>query len=142
VALSIAMQRWTFLFLCILLGPAWNCQKKPAGPPATYRVRGIVKALPEKSGGMVQVLHEAIPTFKDARGEASGMASMEMPFGMAPTVKLDGIAAGDAIEFTFETRWGDKPPLVITDLSKLPAGTQLKVTGAPSHDEHEGHNHP
>ncbi len=136
------MRRLPLTFALVLLAFT-ACKKAPSGPPASYTVRGILKTLPDKPGGPLQILHEEIPTFKNSSGEVVGMASMEMPFGLAPNVKLDGIAAGDPIEFTFETRWGEKPALVVTALSKLPPGTALKVKGhdAPAAPGHDGHNH-
>jgi hypothetical protein len=100
-----------------------------AEPIATYRTRGQVTA---KSGqgddARVNILHEAIPTFKDRDGKVVGMESMEMIFGYAPAVSAGSLAPGDKLAFDFEVRWSGTPPIVLTRVEKLPSDTTLTLT--------------
>lgn len=96
-----------------------------AAPDGTYRVRGEIARLPAAGSREVGIHHEAIPDFRDEKGNQVGMDSMTMPFLAAPEVALDGIAAGDRVEFEFEVRWKGARPILLTGLHKLPAGTRL-----------------
>lgn len=96
-----------------------------APPDATYRVRGEIVRLPAGDSREVGIHHEAIPGFKDEKGNEVGMDSMTMPFLAAPPVALDGFAVGDRVEFEFEVRWKGARPILLVRLEKLPAGTRL-----------------
>lgn len=71
-----------------------------------YTVRGRVVEAPE--AGTVTVEHEAIPGY---------MAAMTMPFTARAPAELDGLAPGDAVQFTYvvagTSSW-------ITNVEKLP----------------------
>lgn len=71
-----------------------------------FKVKGVVKVLPktEKEPREILVKHEAIPEYRDSDGAVVGMAAMTMPFYLAPSVKLDGIAVGDPVEMNVEVR--------------------------------------
>lgn len=126
-------------FLCLLavllLGacgggePAETGEDEAAGPAdQSYTVRGEVVAPPDRERRGVRQLrvrHEAIPDFVGFDGEVVGMASMTMPFPVAPDVSLEGVEPGDPVELTFEVRWEGSPPLRIVGLRKLPPGTAL-----------------
>lgn len=101
-----------------------------AGPAASYTVRGEVDTIVTKDGATTAYIHhEAIPTFADRAGDKVGMVSMTMPFGVAPEVSLDGIAAGDKVEFSFDVVWTRRPSTRITAVKKLPADTPLELRG-------------
>lgn len=103
------------------------CKQEQAA--ATYTVRGELKSLPEEGQAELYLHHEAIPEFMNRKGEKSGMMSMSMPFGVAPAVSLDGLAPGDRVEVTFEVHWERNPPSQITAIRKLPADTELELSG-------------
>ena len=102
---------------------------EPATPSdGTYTVRAEVVGLPDparEADRQLRIHHEAVPDFVGFEGEVVGMASMTMPFPVAPGVDLEGVAEGDPVEVTFEVRWEGSPPLRIVDLRELPAGTEL-----------------
>lgn len=87
-----------------------GCLSEPEKPPAspgdgTYRVRGTIVALPSSDRPHLLVQHEAVPDFRDERGEIVGMDAMTMPFPLAPGLQWEGLAVGDHVELTFEVRW-------------------------------------
>jgi len=95
----------------------------------SYTVRGIVKGLPNKGLAQANIHHEAIPSFVGRSGEVDGMMSMSMSFGVGEGVSLADIAVGDKVEFSFEVAWSSKPPLTLTKISKLPADTEIEISG-------------
>lgn len=115
------------LLLALALGIA--CGNEPAatpGPPdATYRVRGEIRQLPGPNGREILIRHEAIPELRDAKGAVVGMDSMTMPFTLGADVDRTGLAEGQRIEFTLEVRWDGGDPIVVRELTALPAGTRL-----------------
>ena len=72
----------------------------------SYSVKGVVKALPGngRANNEIIVKHEAIPDYRDEAGNIVGMMAMTMPFYLAKTTKIDGIAVGDAVQMTVEQR--------------------------------------
>jgi Cu/Ag efflux protein CusF len=72
----------------------------------SYSVKGVVKALPGngRASNEIIVKHEAIPDYRDESGNIVGMMAMTMPFYLAKTTKIDGIAVGDAVQMTVEQR--------------------------------------
>lgn len=104
------------------------CGKTNDSPPATYTVRGQIKAMPGADNTMY-IHHEAIPSFVNRTGKAVGMMSMSMPFGVAKGIALDGLAAGDKVEFTFSVDWNADPPTQLTSVRKLPPETTLELSG-------------
>ncbi len=110
-----------------LLMVAAGCQREPATPPESYRVRAQVRQVPapDAARGEIYVRHEAIPSFKNEDGEIVGMDSMSMPFPLADVALAAGVAAGDRIEMEFEVSWSGGNPLKVTAIEKLPEGTRL-----------------
>ena len=108
-------------------------EPEPEQPPEIYRVRGIVRHIPEATQGSreISVRHEAIPGFKSSQGEIVGMESMTMPFPLATPEMADDLTAGDKIEIEFEVRWHGGNPLAITAIEKLPAETPLAFEAGP-----------
>jgi len=124
------------------LALAAGCARQAAPPSgasaadAAYTVRAEIVRLPAAPGGELYLRHEAIPDFRDSKGEAVGMGSMTMPFGAPAELDLAGFAAGDRVEATFEVRWkADRMPLRVTRLAKLPAGTALAFDPPPAVDD-------
>lgn len=105
------------------------CKQEASEPAASYTVRGQLESLPQEGQAELFLHHEAIPGFVDRKGEKVGMMSMTMPFGVAPGVSLDGLAAGDKVEVTFDVRWERNPPPQITAIRELPADTRLELSG-------------
>ncbi len=116
--------------LAALLLAVAGCGSEPEAPAESYRVRGMVRQLPARAGGEVQIRHEAIPGFKNAEGEVVGMESMTMPFPVADAALLEGIEAGDRIEMDFEVRWQGGHPLRVIAIDKLPPDVRLEFEAA------------
>ena len=117
----------------------------PADPLAgltvhVYTVRGEIISLPDAAQDL-QVRHEAIAEFKNPDGSL-GMNTMIMPFWPPqgiPTddpriaariagLSLDGLAASDKIELTFDVLWDADNKLVgyyATSVTPLAADTAL-----------------
>ncbi len=103
----------------------------------TYVVRGRVTQLPDvnRPERELRIHHEAIDDFKNAAGELTPMAAMEMPFFPAEGVSLADIRAGDIVEFTFEVQWEPSSGVWVTDIRKLSPDTTLELGNA----HHGGH---
>ncbi|MBN8216340.1 MAG: copper-binding protein [Spirochaetes bacterium] len=101
-----------------------HADKAPKVPARSYEMRGIVSALPERSGQPVMIRHEAIHDFVDSFGERVGMNAMTMPFDLARGVSLSNIAPGDKVSFTWAVDWG-KNDARIQRIQKLPGETVL-----------------
>ena len=108
-----------------------GCSQEPALAPAdqVYTVRGRITSLPQPAKPLseLMMLHEPIPPFVGKDGAVVGMDSMEMPFTPAKSLSLQGLATGDVVEFTFEVRWKARPFSRVTRITKLPAGTELRL---------------
>ncbi|MBX3404781.1 MAG: copper-binding protein [Phycisphaeraceae bacterium] len=113
-----------------------SCRREPASaqaarpePDAVYTVRGRVLMLPEAGKPMsdLQIHHEPIDTLVNPNGTV-GMPAMIMPFPVAKGVSLEGLAVGDAVEFTFAhwTKPGQRG-YEVTTIRKLPADTALDL---------------
>ncbi len=111
----------------LLLAVAAACERQPAAPAESYRVRALVRNLPapDDARGEVYVRHEAIPSFKNAEGEVVGMDSMSMSFPLAAAGLVAGVEVGDRIEMAFDVSWHSGNPLKITAIEKLPEDTRL-----------------
>jgi hypothetical protein len=103
---------------------------KPPPPPApenVYIVRGRIISLPDarNPGASLAIQHEAVPDYRDPKGDRVGMESMMMPFTPAEGLSLAGLAEGDAVEFVWEVRW--QPPRFsrIARITKLPTDTPM-----------------
>lgn len=110
------------------------CASEPETPaaPATYEVRGLVRQLPRADHPRPEILihHEAVPGFRDDRGETVGMGSMSMAFPVDPALAA-GLGVGDKVLFELEVAWDGSPPLSIVRLEKLPADTRLDFGKVP-----------
>ena len=92
-----------------------------------YTVRGKLTALPSgQHGKEIEVDTERIPAFKGIDGKVSPMDPMPMPYQIGD-VPMTGLSQGDPVEITFEVHWNDMPPLRLTRIVKLPAGTRLEL---------------
>jgi hypothetical protein len=91
-----------------------------------YTVRGEVVRVPQPGATEreLSIRHEAIPEFKTASGTAVGMKPMVMPFSVAASVPLEGLAAGDKIRFRFVMDWKNNAS-EIEHVEKLPPETAL-----------------
>jgi hypothetical protein len=97
-----------------------------------YTVRGRVAMLPEPgnpASGFV-VAHQAVDDFVDREGKVVGMDPMTMSFPLGPKVSLKGLAVNDPVEFTLHADWSAAPPVRITSVHKLPAGTPIVFRAA------------
>lgn len=94
---------------------------------ASYRVRGLVKMMPTADVSEMEIHHEAIPDFVNAKGEKSGMMSMVMPFGVKDSVDVSAIAVGDKISFEFDIDYERNPKLQISKIEKLDVTTPLSI---------------
>lgn len=118
----------------------YACNRQPESKAVavqTYTVRGEIIQLPDPSrpATELQIRHEAIPTFVDQSGAATGMRQMIMPFPTGPGVSLAGLSPGDKVEFVFEVRWGGSPLYQVTRISPLPDSIRLEwETEAPRAD--------
>ncbi len=119
-----------------ICGGEWGlagCSKSPARPavekstvPArSYRVRGVIDALPRagKPGTQLMIHHREIPDFV-ARDGRTGMKEMSMPFPVGPGVQLEGLRIGDAVEFEFTVDWNAEPSYWVTVISRSRSGEQ------------------
>ena len=108
------------LVTTLACGPGESGDAEATSPgDGDYTVRGEITQLPEGDGPLT-VRHEAIPDFVSIDGEVVGMDAMTMPFPLADGVSLDGIDAGDPVEFDLEVRWEGSPPYRITRIEELP----------------------
>lgn len=104
-----------------------------ASPTArTYTVRAQVTRLPEPGQAPVSLWlrHEAIHDFVGRDGKVTGMDAMAMPFDLAEGVALDGIEAGDIVEFTLVVDWEAEDPVHVTAVRELPPDTKLVFAAA------------
>jgi hypothetical protein len=110
--------------------------REPTLPPPdqVYTARGRIMSLPRADQPLseLMILHEPIPAFVNKDGKVVGMDSMEMPFTPAKSVSLKGLGVGDVVDFTFEVRWNARPSSLLIRISRLPAGTELKLGTASS----------
>lgn len=95
-------------------------------PAQSYTVRCEIKAVSVENKEL-QLHHEAIPDFTNAKGKQTGMMAMVMPFHVTDAVDITTLAAGDKVEIIFGTHWKKKPTLRITKLTKLPPETELEL---------------
>lgn len=92
----------------------------------TYQVRGLLVSI-DAERSKVDIQHEEIADFKDGTGKVVGMSKMTMPFHVAPAVELASFTTGDKVAFTLEVRWETKRELLIPQMNKLAADTELDV---------------
>ncbi|WP_437949944.1 copper-binding protein [Sorangium sp. So ce296] len=98
------------------------------GDGTRYHSRGVLRNIAHPNGQRVLLIHhEPIPDFVSRDGRKKGMASMAMPFGVAPEVSLDGLEIDDKIEFTFAVDWERYPTSFVTDVKELPPDTPLQA---------------
>ncbi|MGD8863527.1 MAG: copper-binding protein [Myxococcales bacterium] len=116
------------LSLAMVSSAVVACSKEPATPPATYEVRGlIVEVSGDGDDARATVHHEDIPGFRDRKGQAVGMKSMKMSFGVGPDVDPATLAAGKKLQLTIEVDWDKRPSITITRSAPLPDDTELEL---------------
>jgi hypothetical protein len=112
-----------------------GCEPRPApgagDADGTYTARGEIVRVDAPSRD-VWIHHEAIPTFRDAKGVTVGMESMTMPFPAGADLPLTDLAPGARGEFTFSVRWTGERPLRLERWTPLPAGTTLAFDPPPA----------
>jgi Cu/Ag efflux protein CusF len=115
--------------------------KQAAPAPDVYHTRGVVEKLPSATGPdhAIYIHHVAIPEYRDDTGAVVGMGTMTMPFPLAKGLKIDGLAPGDPVAFTFAVTWKPRSGYEITELRELPAGTVIEFA-AP--EARNGDTHP
>lgn len=99
-------------------------------PDSVYTLRGIIDTLPQIQGPdkYIKIHHEALPSFKNKKGEVVGMPEMIMDFEqIAPGVSMGDLKAGDPIEFTFEVRWEPRTVTRIVKIVQLPKNVELPL---------------
>lgn len=99
----------------------------------TYSVKGRVAQMPTAESPLSEFMihHEAIPDFVNAKGEASGMKEMTMPFPLGEGVSTEGLSVGDAVAFTFNVDWttdDGTPAYYITKIEPLAEGETLNIS--------------
>jgi Cu/Ag efflux protein CusF len=122
------MSRAAVAVLASLAVLAAGCRDRAPAARAgdRYTVRGEIVRVPAPGATPreLSIRHEAIPDFRAADGKVVGMPAMVMPFAVAPTVSLEGLAAGDRIRFRFVVDWASHRT-EIESIEKLPPGTGL-----------------
>jgi len=94
----------------------------------TYPVRArLVRLNTRARPPQVDIDHESIPDLVGPSGEIEGMHSMVMPFPVAETDDLHGLAEGDLIEVDLTVDWEADSPAVITAIRPLPPTTELDL---------------
>lgn len=139
---------------CLSLAAVFStgCSEKPPQAAASaevhtamYEVRGVITSLPDANNPTtsLNIKHEAIPDFVDARGKTVGMDTMTMPFPPADGLDLAPFAVGDKVEVTFEVTWGPgQNGWQATIINPLPTDAELDFTKiATPQDDHAGHDH-
>ena len=86
----------------------------------SFKVRGVVRALPGAGTAPNEILvkHEEIPDYRDSSGKVVGMMAMTMPFYLAPSTSLAGIAVGDTVEMLVEQRLEPKYTEFVVSVAK------------------------
>jgi Cu/Ag efflux protein CusF len=118
-----AREWWTAAALLFVMGACSAGKEDGAAGETvqTYRVRGVVVSLPRAGDASLTLRHQAVPDFVDRSGERVGMDGMTMPFPVAPGLDLEGVAAGDAVEFTLTVDWDAERPIEVTAVRELPS---------------------
>ncbi|HEU4533944.1 MAG TPA: copper-binding protein [Polyangiaceae bacterium] len=107
-----------------------------AGPsaesaPRRYVARGVVRNVARPEGKPVLLIHhERIASYVGRDGQTKAMPSMAMPFGVGPSVSLEGLEPDAKIEFTFSVDWSRYPPSAVESVRALPAETALSLPDA------------
>ncbi|HSS48636.1 MAG TPA: copper-binding protein [Thermoanaerobaculia bacterium] len=114
----------------ILLLPAAGCGARGRN----YTMRALVVQAPDAANpagaGSLYLYHEPIDDWVGRDGKRDGMDTMAMPFPVARSVPLAGVAANDKVEVTLHVDWTADRPIEITRLRKLPADTRLVFRSA------------
>lgn len=111
-------------------GDVGGAGDKAVEPDHSYKSRGIVRAVTlDKDETTLSIHHEAFPEWVNRSGQKVPMMSMTMEFVAAPSLDLGGVAVGDKIAFALDVYYADTPRLEITSIEKLPADTELEISG-------------
>lgn len=123
---------------CVLI--ALGCGSDSGASAARiYTFRGLVTRLePQTSPPQVWLRHEPIPDFVGPDGRATGMRSMEMPFPLAPGVRIARIAPGDKVEADLEVDWRADLPARLVRIETLPPETVLAFGQEAESDPGDG----
>lgn len=122
-----------FCLFALIAAALTSCNRTPPEPirpepDARYTVRGIIEQLPSKDNRLSEfvVHHEPIDDFKAFNGTV-GMDSMSMPFPVARTLSLDGLAVGDrvSVEFVVWSTPGQRG-FEARSVTRLPPDTELR----------------
>jgi Cu/Ag efflux protein CusF len=99
----------------------------PTPPASAYQLRGVVRRIsaPAAARTEIWIHHEAVPDFTGIDGEVTTMAVMTMPFLVAESVDISGIAPGTKLAFELTVDWQAPEPAQITAVEILPAETEL-----------------
>ena len=127
IAISIPLVAWVVLLASC--GEQSQVSDDGLPPPATYEVRGLVRHVKQQSigGTQLSIRHEAMPDFIGINGQVEGMKSMTMPFTVAESVDLEGIAPGTKILFHLTVDWSAPEPALITAIEILVPDSALQL---------------
>lgn len=110
----------------LALGFVIACGRDASPPLDRYQVRGVVEDLHGTGADTRAIIHhEAIPSFKDRAGHASGMKAMKMAFGVSPAVDRALLKKGAKVGLTIDVDWQRRPVVRITGATALPQHTKL-----------------
>lgn len=126
------MKRLLFVILPFLLLGLQACSRQPSYQTGDrYEVRAVlVRFVPDpQTPKSLDLLHEAVPDFKDDQGRVSRMDPMMMPFAPAPGLDLTGLAPGDKVRVRFTVDWNRMPRMILTAVEKLDPATELSLGG-------------
>lgn len=101
--------------------PLASCSKEVH----TYTLHAEVVQLPTSTSPEVLLRHEAIDGWRTRDGEVVGMDPMTMGFPPKPGLDLGQITPGDLVEAVLEVDWDARPPIHISWIADLPAGSKL-----------------
>lgn len=108
-------------FLLCLLTCVFAAAPAIAEETYSFTVKGVVKSLPGQGAAQNEILvkHEEIPDYRDSSGKVVGMMAMTMPFYLADSTSLAGIAVGDSVEMVVEQRLEPKYSEKVVSIAKM-----------------------
>ena len=109
------------IFFCLSIFTSACSKSPPSKPDGSYQTKGVLQRI-DLNGLRLVIAHDEIPNY---------MAAMTMAFEPAESLSIEGIVAGDAIEFSFIPAGNGR--FVITSLSK---SKQSLDRTEQTHDHH------